>query len=330
MIRVIYNPNRPELIFSIASIFMSEPNQFIAFLPVVTKDLLKYGPNELSIVPIAEHFKEISGTSIVDECDQTENIILLGIGPKNNSENSTIINFFDQYKTLIKFWIDDQIWDASLIKYLEPKSNQVIINKDSTCLNILKDLGQAAPGCWLKPERAMKEQDQRNPLAARYLRAAHANLITSKNYMNSEDSHVFFFHGAMQELVTTVEDPAISFLEDSFLDMKDINKKAKKSITSNLHFFKKAKKTGRPIGYLKINDMSDLVDVEEIINYGSNRYPWMFIFEYSFNQTNHLICRSKIISKTTIDSLLDECKIYSLDAEDRLAFLAGSVTSFEV
>lgn len=297
MIRIFYNPNELELIFSVASLLLAKSHEEgIFFMPVATDKLIKSGPDQMNLFDLDfEDEEDEEDEEFLTEAStgQEDKIILLNIYPNNKQEKIDIINFYDRYEKQIMLWLSNRPWDEEILNYFGKNNSKIVVNPEKNCGQILKQLGYPVPDFWLKAENAIINIDMRNHLASRYIRAMLVNKTIGVNSARQSDLELSLFVAAVNELITAQENEAITQLSELFLDMIKEANWAKKHFSVENPIFRQAKKMGRPVGYLALDEIDDYFNIEDVLNYGTKKFPWLCVIEFSLNGRSRLALGSQ-------------------------------------
>lgn len=304
MIKILYNPENPELIFSIAVSLMKFKEKFCFIIPQEIGFLADISP---PLIKFVDTMRLLSEEEAEDEADEQEQFmlsisqenentkfILLGLHPRQKKDSEAIAYFIDKYEDRILLWVDNHEWPHDIWHFATKNSRQIFIDPEVSCLSILNTLDFPVPEDWLRSERAMINIDLRNDLAARYIKAMLVNKSAGKNY-NMEDNYSFLmFVSAINEIITAEENPAISSFEGMFIDMISKTDKIKNELTDDHPIFKKAKQVGRPVGCAILEKpIPDYVNIEAVLDYGIQVFPWLCVIGFTFGDKYRLVFKSK-------------------------------------
>lgn len=329
MIKIYFNPSNPELIFSVAAVMHSyqEPRlvAIISAYPwqmdcdkiILEKELLTRAENlaeEVSLIPESE--EPISVEKIYDEVSSDDEIILLNIHPLNVEELAHLMMFFEQYQDNIKLWVDSSdYWQESVIDYLQSYGEaKIIINKDLSCLQLLETVGIKTPPEWHAAAEAIAKGDAENEWAARYIAALSSACIADNNCLSDIKTYFGAFTAAVNELWLGKRD---EYLDELVLDFIESSKKIqeiKEAFTVDISLFPAANAAGRPIGYLDLNDISQGLDLLSLMEYGVEKFPWLFLIHYNIGENYGILANSQ---ELPIEEIMERLQAL----EDRLDLL---------
>lgn len=311
MIKILYNPDHPELIFSAAVVYLNlkeqYPNEGYLLLPMRASDLNK--PESEITNQLARDMEVIMGDdySYYFELDSEEKLVLLGIFPENKEGEKKILDFFAKNESKIILWVDWHDWGNNLPMYLKSVSNNIYIEPAEICLEILEKYSfEIFPGA-LEAEKAMVDFDTQNPLASRYLKAGVSSRSLGINMNMFEGCAYFYFMASVDELVVGKENKGISLMADKAIEMLMEAKEIKENFIDTFPEFEPAKAIGRPVGCLLLGEVKEYFCVEEVMEYGLRKYPWLcvvgFYLEgiYLFHFASEKIPISEIIKSYSPD-----------------------------
>jgi hypothetical protein len=329
MIKIYFNPSNPELIFSVAAIMHSYPEPHLVAIIgaypsqidcdkiILKKEILTRAEDlaeEVSLMPETE--EPISVEQIYDEVSSEDQIILLNIHPLNAEELAHLMNFFEQYQGKIKLWVDSSdYWKKSVIDYLQTYGNtKIIINKDLSCLQLLETVGIEIPPEWHAAAEALARGDAENEWAARYIAALSSACIADNNCISDIQTYFGAFTTAVNELWLGKRD---KYLDELVLDFIDSSKKIqeiKETFAVDISLFPTANAAGRPIGYLDLNDISQGLDLLSLLEYGVEKFPWLFLIHYNIGENYGILANSQ---ELPIEEIMEKLQMF----EDRLDLL---------
>src|SRR5680860_253649 len=309
MIRIMYNPSDFANVFSVASILLKHEgikNERCVAIPTKTKELLLNSPDAL---PLQEMYNDskyneeddeyndyfIQTNNYLNNQNQEEKIILVGIHPNNEEEEVILKEFVYLNREKINLWIDDTKWPIKILEYVKSENNNLHIFPELTCYEILLNLKVANNKSWLRTEKAVLNLDLTNKIAKRYLRAISVNKTTGTNLQTKDDFDFYLFMSIVIEIISKIRNPFITALEESFGQMKTMTKRSKEKLTDKNPIFKKAKKLGRPVGSMMLGKVQSYLDINELLEYGLKKYPWLCIVSATINSQNYLFMESKMI-----------------------------------
>jgi hypothetical protein len=225
---------------------------------------------------------------------QKNEFFLLGLGPDNPEEADDLLSFFAEHKDEIVFWVDDHKWPEATVKYIN-EERKILFTEENPTLSEKYIM----PAGWQEARRAILNHDLTNRLARRCLTALGTTITVQKKLADEDDMLItFVFVSIMEELLQNEDNPDVTHWEELFYDLALVTEEAEKNISGDSQYFQRAKEMGRPIGYLKLNRVSELLDLEEIVKYGLRKFPWLFVIEYSHRsqEATHLIGASRRIN----------------------------------
>ncbi len=329
MLKIFYNPQQPELIFSAAAITLSRDILYPISIPRTASEMHNAGP---PLIVLKEYLSEQEGYSELEEVlmemeNEDEEYIIIGIHPQKEGDEEILIKFLEKYENKIKLWVDNHKWPPGLIKYFYKSSAKVLIDSNRSCLELLDIAGCTIPKFWLKSERALTNADTRNPLAARYFNAMLVNQAIGRNNAQEEYYDNKFFEATVNEIISAKESKLISDLEKAYKDMKQKTEKIKLRLTDKNLIFKSAKSIGRPIGCLLLDNIDYYLNVEAIIDYGTKKFPWLCIVGFYYQGLYHIVFNSEIMP---IKELVDGYRPAKLTIPETLAILQEEVLRYKI
>lgn len=329
MIKIYFNPSCPELIFSVAAIMHSypeprlvaiigaHPSQMDCDKVILGKELLIRAEDlaeEVSLMP--EDQEPISVEKIYDEVSSNDEIILLNIHPLNTEELAHLMAFFEQYQDSIKLWVDSSdYWQQGIVDYLKSYGDaKILIDKNLTCLQLLETIGIKVPLEWQKAAEALAKGDAENEWASRYIAALSSACIADNNCISDIQTYFAAFTTAVNELWLGKRD---EYLDELVLDFINSSKKIqeiKENFEVDISLFPAANAAGRPIGYLDLNDISQGLDLLSLLEYGVEKFPWLFLIHYNIGENYGILANSQ---ELPIEEIMEKLQAH----EDRLDIL---------
>ncbi|MFA5184100.1 MAG: hypothetical protein WC456_01080 [Patescibacteria group bacterium] len=278
MTRVFFDARRPELIFSLAAILKKMGDKIDLIVPVTPESMMA---EEEKISQTRFLFQYEAG----DSPPEPANIYILGIGPDDDEESEYLRSFIDHHGANIALWIDDgHNWTPDLLFYAMINKVKIRLHPIS-CLYKLRSLRYNFPLEWeiaVKNFREFKNDPQKDFPYRRYYLAWEAGRIMAQNvddqYYHNE-TYLSILWATLKELETGTAEDQLDYFQDLTLTITQATEEAKRSINANHPFFRAAKDSGRPIGFLRLNHAH--ADIQEIIKYGVKKFPWLFVLEYS-------------------------------------------------
>lgn len=346
MINILINPECPEIIFSLASLwtklhksYPEEKIELFSFTPdnfCKTVDELRIENaenNELarSFSSLAKTLQEIvimSAGSLsldfVEEDYSDQKYILLGIYPQNKKEADDLFNFFDRYCENVSLWVDWHEWpQKKLAEYFYSQNEQVIIDSNWLALDLIEANYKTATRSWWLGERAMRNRDFNNELAQRYL---HSFLFARSvgQYFGLDDwCAQEIIKIGVAELLSNFESPTLSAFAWRHEEMIKNTILASNRISDRNPIFAEAKKMHRPVGNIFLDDVVGIIDLEEIMKIGRKRFPWLFIVQYTVN--DHVMIRLSSVKMPIRDLLVNYCGVQPERIEEKDFYIANKV-----
>lgn len=328
MLKIFYNPQQPELIFSVAAAILSTDNLYPFSIPRIASEMHNAGP---PLIVLKEYFSEQDDDLDLEEDimkleNEEEEYIIIGIYPQSKGDEEILIKFLDKYEDRIKLWVDNHRWPPGLVKYFYDSSALTLIDSNYSYLELLAQIGYLIPDFWLKSEKALVKADMRNPLAARYYPAMLVNRAIGKNNNQERDYENQFFLETVDEIISAEESKLISELTKMFKSMTEKTKLIKNRLTDKNPIFSRAKAIGRPIGCLLLDRIDYYLNVEAIIDYGKQKFPWLCVLGFYHQDRYHLIFHSQ---KIPIDELIKGYKPAEISIPEMLAIMQEEVLRFK-
>lgn len=319
MIKIVYNPNHPELIFAAAIIaldlqekysgerccvFSATANDLNKDETVISKKIVK----DLSFI-----MNEAYDDFLEPEKDggKKDRYILLGIYPCNKDEERIVINFFEKNEKKLDLWIDWHDWPSNLSEFLQSQSDKIYLETGLGALPILKRLGHHIPKEYFEAEKAMTSQDMTNDLASRYLKILFLSRSLGLNNDLISSCDYFAFISSVDELATNQINEGLDQMAQMFNQMLEEADKIKFQFRDDIPEFQRAKEIGRPVGSIFLNEVSDFFFVEEVLASGLEKYPWLCIVGYMYGGIYKINFAS---TKIPISSIVEA---YGLMAKDK-------------
>jgi len=306
MIKIFFNPNFPELIYTIAAILKNDLNEIAILIPTTPAELKSYQELRTEITETVQDILENEEEKSINSEDGSnilyqEKIFLLNIYPINKEENSELINFFDENREKIKGWIDSHYsnWNKAAVNYISENPKIIRINQGGATLRSLKEMGFNFPAEWLETYLAMKNQDVNNKEAFRYLIIFSATEIILNNAfidgLESLSVYSNIFSFAAEEIATKVKNKNFDMIFKEYLTALKTTTKLKKAFKTNNHLFKKAQAAGKPVGLLRLGKINPYLNLGEIMYHGKRKFPWLCIITYEIQDESFLQAESSKI-----------------------------------
>jgi hypothetical protein len=329
MIKVLYDPFDFTLIFAMSSILWKHENEVCIVLPIETKNLLSFDLNKIfSMSAILDSENDdfaISSFNLPPD-DGQDKLIMLGVHAKNKEEEIILKQFAYDYGEQIMLWVDNNKWNPNLLKFLKQTCSNIIISDKSSCLEKLVNLGYPTYQKWLKADRALENIDLRNDMAKRYIQAMTVNRVIAKNYDNYKDYESRIFMKVVDEILDDEKDYEISSLADLFMDMIVKTTSMRNKFSSKHPIFQKAKKMGRPVGYLNLGKIKSHVDIRDILEFGLRKFPWLCILVCNLNGQKQMYAKS---TKIPIRKILSDYKEIDLSHYERLKIMNTELVKYK-
>lgn len=328
MVRILYDPENVNCLFSMASVLLKHEREQKIIIPTETKSLLSPKLKEVLLETSIVKFDNTQLDEFNDDlrtCD--DQIIILGLRPKNKKEAAIVAQFVSDYKRQIKLWIDDKNWQPDLYNYLRLDNQNIIATNESSCLSKLQKHGYPAPAIWLRIDKALQRNDLRNFVARRYIQAIAVNQVLVNNCFNDIDSQIQIFRLAIQEIIDKQLSYEISELADMFFDMKIKTEILKDNFSDTHPIFRKAKRLGCPVGYLYLKDMERSADIKSIVELGLKKYPWLCVVVYNIKDEKYIFVKSKYIP---INELLSYYGELDISINSLLKLLNAEVVNYKI
>jgi|GEM_PF-5739771 hypothetical protein len=301
---IIYDPTQFELIFSIATIKQWLKNQVLVAIPAAPIHLSSqnFWENQINAVEdiyniIDDKNNNYGNSGDGDKYDELEDeefkddefednflilkelkeaqIYILGLGPESDEDIPHLVNFFDQNKKRIAFWLDNHRWYKEELKYFE---NKIQLTKRESYLEILGNLGFQASEDWKIMEKIMLSREKTYfPLLIRYWNAIQAGLVISNN-----DDDPYYFTDTLidivEELATGKPNENIEELCENFLDMEESTEAAKEELTFQSNFFPLSAANNIEIALFDLGEIKIYVNLLEIIEEASQKHDNVVIY----------------------------------------------------
>ncbi len=341
MIKIYFNPSCPELALSVAAIMKSyrqkhlilliasDPWQMVQYEDEMKKEVFLEAEkinNEVLEIEAQENL--IPDNQIYDDLSADDKIILLNIHPLNKEESEYLINFFEKHQGKIKLWVDVyNDWDPHVLRYLKSDETcKFLFDENKSVLQMLKEYGFKISEELFQLSDELRDGTVKTDLAARYIAALSAACITDNNSSTGIKNYFDAFTSVVNEIFTGERNAYLDELVADFLKANKQMPKIKKLATDNHKFFTAAKNIGRPIGYLELKNINPSLDLSELLEYGGEMFPWLFIINYNIDDGPGVLFTS---SKIPIFELLERCKAILGDIPSLFPFLEQEVINFK-
>ncbi len=327
MLKIFYNPQQPELMFSVAAIILSTDSTYPISIPRIASEMHNAGPPLLFIKEsMSEEEDDLSDELMMELEKEEDEYIVLGIYPQEKGDEEILIKFLDKYEDKIKLWVDNHKWPPGLARYFNESSTLALIDDNCSCLELLAQVGYLIPEFWLKSEKALLNADMRNPLAARYYTALMVNRAIGKNNNREKDYENYFFQEIVNEIISADESKLVTELKEIFEDMIKKTKVIRSRLTDENPIFKRAKEIGRPIGCLLLNEIDSYLNVEAVIDYGVQKFPWLCVIGFYYQDHYRIIFHSQ---KIPMEQLLMGYKPAEIGISEVLVIMQEEVLRYK-
>lgn len=316
---VLYNPQRPELFFSVATIIRRWENYDDAVVAISAdpkflddEDGLRYHIAKELVFSSDDQLLETEEHDIIfqehqenesylkngwpddnqEDKDYPEILsfipplvkyIILDIGPKNADEMEHVINFVDRHENEIIFWLDTMhTWQKNQIFYCNHHRSIVVNKYGFSPLKVLREMQYETPVRWLKAEKVLSHLSL-DGLRSSPLARRYFQAISASTVLSQNlkiNGNSSVFMAIALECADNVKYLPVDDMCDCYQDMLVITEIATQAITTNWSFLKKLKRCGRPAGYLELEYAPNHTDTFSILQKGSYQFPWLFILVY--------------------------------------------------
>jgi hypothetical protein len=325
MIKVFFDQSNPDLIFSIAAIMGSAKGDHVVMVPIDLKDK---SDNLLEDKYRAQQRYTIENdTDCLFPNGQADSLFLLNIGPRQVGDDQGFKQFLNDHADEIILWKDNHLgWKQADVAFANKQKQTVIINGVS-CLATLEEFGYHSPQWWKNSEEAMLapaiNEITKNENALRY---GGAFWVSRVLYRNTEKGSVIDpFREAVEEIISGRLSPEIDRLNALLPNMIRATNQAKDKLSTNAVWFQEAQQNNRPVGYLRLEDVPEYLDIQDIIEHGRSQFPWLFVFEYSFQGQEFLQAASNILD---VPEILNYYSEVTKDEDALLYLLNAEVVRF--
>jgi hypothetical protein len=308
MIKIFFNPNQWDLIFSIAAVLKSRSNELIIMNPVTPDEINEYQLEEFMNQQKEKILDARAEEGLLDDpilLFQEEKIYLFGIYPENKEDCVNLVKFFETHKNRIKLWFDNHEWNKGILHYISeyPKKIKVFPNREY--LDILQELGCEVSNEWIEAARAVDKVDFTNKLANRYLTILSAGTTQDENNLNWTNYYLQDFQLSVKELIYGENYPELDNILYEVDEAFEYEDRVKKCFIDNHASFLNAKSAGRPIGYLDLGEINPFISLDDILDYGKKKFPWLAVISYVVNGNKMINADSK---KIPIVKILEKYK----------------------
>lgn len=287
---ILCNYSEPSLIFAMATI-------------------LRHSPEEIEIIPVDTQELDQDPQMLQTIVGDSEEIYLLNIGPRRVADQLLVLAFLEEYDRKIILNIDNfpgHIWHQAVSSYGKSAGINITL-KGPSSLEVLSQLGYQSPAAWKSSEAAFNSNAQalrRNASALRFGSAYFVSNITGRKPGLDPNYIKHFFRSAVDELLIGRKNNLIEYFSEAWPKVVSYSRAAKKSFSGDHPLFGRAKKAGRPIGYLGLGEIPEYADLEDIMEYGEKKFPWLSILNYSFQGKERILMSSDFFSTVRIFSNL--------------------------
>ena len=318
MIKILYDPGHPELIFAASVVLLNigetYPDEAYCLIPIKAQDLNK----EESL--ITDQLAKDMAVVMKEDCsfmftaEGVDHYVLLGIHPESQEDERKIYDFFEKKEKNLYLWVDGHVWPKNLSDVLQSQSEVIHLIPNVTCLEILeKNSYVVFPGA-IAAEKATTKLDMRNPLACRYLKVFISGRSLGVNMNIPESCAYFAFISSVDEIVENKENTGLSMMVEAAYTMIEEADAVRENFVDDFPEFQKAKEMGRPVGCLLLGKVGEYFCVEEVLEYGIKKYPWLCVVGFFVDEIYLFHFASEKIPITEI------VEAYSPDIQSREEF----------
>jgi hypothetical protein len=119
----------------------------------------------------------------------------------------------------------------------------------------------------------------------------------------------------------------LDYLIQDFISAQEDIRRVKEAINEKSQPLPTAGKTDRPIGYIELKDINKSMDMLELLEYGSQKFPWLFIIVYSIENNINLLANSKKLPLEIMEKYAKQME--GANVNDLIPLLRKEVTSFQ-
>ncbi len=328
MIHILVNPDYPELVFAVAAFISNIKQEYYSeqclIMPFEPKGLNK------DLAAVQEEFDKklltvIGNTHFNGRANCSgDKYVLFGIYPKDEADAREIAFFFDKNSDNILGWFDDHIWPDNLLSFLYSQSQLICINPEFSCLQGLKRIREIKDE-WLLAEEAMIQKNINNALAGRYLKS----FLMIENLQGPEDNNevekFVLFNSIVIELISGQENFGLTAGEREFNEVMGKASLWAENFSDQHPIFSEAKRRGRSVGCLVLNQVEDYFDAGAVMDKGLEKFPWLCILSYKIGKRNFVAYASKYLP---IHDLVKDYEAAKLDFLKLLQKLNEEVLKF--
>lgn len=305
MVKIMYNPDHPELIYAATIVILGIQEKHrgepYCFIPLRANDLDK----KLQQITgkITKDLSDIMEEEYEDFFEpegDNDKYFVLGIYPKTKEEEKKVVAFFEAHEKELCLWVDWHLWSENLAQYLTHQSDKILLDQSLTALQILeKNSYVVFPGA-LPAEKAMINMDMRNPLTNRYLKILYVGSSLGMNNDMIDSCRYFAFISSVDEMIVNEENIGLTKMVYLYNQMSSETSKFESEFTDDEPLFQKAKEMGRPVGCLFLGDVSHFFFVEAVLEYATKKYPWLCIVGFNYGGNYRLNFASEKLAITEI------------------------------
>jgi len=295
MTKVFFNQNDAYLIFTVAAILGKAGNAGTGCPMMIPIDMEEEDNDVLARQYAGtEKFRIEEGEEDLLSAEP-EHLYILNIGPKPGQAADGFVQFAEEHRSEIVFWLDNHDWPAAGLSYGNRDRDMIKIHEGSV-LQLLEEAGHEIPDWWKEAEAAIiagSNYTAENEDAMRYVGALWMSLIINSN-LQTDDCLLNTFNHIIGEICSGHRSQEISRLLDLMPSMMQATQDAKLHMHGDFPVFKAAKDKNRPIGYLNLGEIKTYYDLDEIMSYGVARFPWLFVLYYKLEGQLCLKVESKM------------------------------------
>jgi hypothetical protein len=275
---------------------------------------------------LQETISELITPEMIYEKMPEDKVFVLNIHPTNKTEEEYLINFMQTHKEKIVMWADSSdCWETGFLHYLQSESaGKIVADKTKSCLEILQANGFEVPNSWLEPEKGLMSCSITDALAARYLTALSSARIIDVNMGTVAEYYCTAFKECANEICYGRQSETLDSLIEEFLSAQRDVEEVKRMIDQESQKLTNGGENGRPIGFIELKDINQTMNLSDILAYGTEKFPWLFVILYSIGDNYQFMAHSH---KLPITEVLEKYK--DKDIGELLSILRKEVTNFQ-
>lgn len=299
--KIYYCPDDGDLIFAIAVLLRSLSGA-VTIVPADFNYLIKNPPED------------------------DEFAYIFNIRPTSITDIKITLEFVSRHEDNLEFWFDKQPWNSGLVKMINKKREIILLREKSSPLKCLELIGFPIPENWIRLADLMSHPVdwEKEHLTNYYWRAHKVSTLYNREEVEPQekDSEIFFYEAA-GELALNIPAPRVKKYADLYDLVVKNTKRAKARISSGPNFNGLTRTPDKQVGYGDLGEIDLNIDLDEVVEEGKRRFPWLCVLQYSYDGRQYT---SVFSDKMKVKKLLEiKHNTFEMEKENALRMLQAEI-----